>query len=105
MPSGTIETTPMRLRPPAVDHQPTLGAPTGPPDLRLARIRTRHPGHTTDWSSEYAYSPKAPPSRPMPLILLPPNGALWLRCVVLMPTLPARIHLLARKARFVSLLK
>ena len=31
-----------------------------------------------------------PPSRPTPLVLMPPNGASWLRCTVLMPTLPAR---------------
>ena len=29
-----------------------------------------------------------PPSRPTPLILKPPKGASWLRCAVLMPTLP-----------------
>ena len=52
------------------------------------------PGQTTDCSSLYAWRPKTPPSRPTPLILMPPNGASWLRCAVLMPTLPARRRLL-----------
>ena len=70
----------------------------------IGNDRNGQPGHTTDWSSVYACRPNTPPSRPTPLILFPPNGALWLRCVVLMPTLPARMRLLARKARFVSVL-
>ena len=54
----------------------------------------RHPGQTTDCISLYACRPNTPPSRPTPLYFMPPNGALWLRCVVLMPTLPARSRLL-----------
>src|SRR5438552_16855564 len=75
---------------PALDRREARLAPPGPPDLRLALVGAVHPGHTTDWSSEYAYNPNTPPSRPTPLILLPPHGARWLRWVVLMPTLPAR---------------
>ena len=61
------------------------------------------PGHTTDCISVYAWRPKSPPSRPMPLILKPPNGVSMLRCAVLMPTLPERNRPARRKPRSVSL--
>ena len=38
------------------------------------------------------------------LDFVPPNGVLWLRCVVLMPMLPARSRLLTRNAWAVSAL-
>ena len=53
-------------------------------------IRRAHPGQTTLWSSEYAWRPNDPPSRPTPLSFVPPNGVSWLRWIVLMPMLPAR---------------
>ena len=60
------------------------------------------PGHTTDCISVYAWRPKSPPSRPMPLILKPPKGVSMLRCAVLMPTLPERSRPARRKPRSAS---
>ena len=54
----------------------------------------RQPGQTMDCISLYAWRPNEPPSRPTPLNFMPPNGVSWLRCAVLMPTLPARSRLL-----------
>ncbi len=76
----------------------------GRPPERWKRSARVQPGQTTDCISLYACSPNTPPSRPTPLYFMPPNGALWLRWVVLIPTLPARRRLLTRKARLVSAL-
>src|SRR5581483_6870645 len=63
-----------------VEHECFHGDPPG--DWR----RPGYPGQTMLWSSVYAWRPKSPPSRPIPLILKPPNGASWLRWAVLIPT-------------------
>src|SRR5262245_32145589 len=70
-----------------------------------ALIGGTHPGQTMLWSSEYAWRPNDPPSRPTPLSLVPPNGVSWLRWIVLMPTLPARRRRATRMPRAESPVK
>ena len=71
---------------------------------RRSCSRPAQPGHTMLCSSEYAWSPNEPPSRPTPLYFVPPNGVSWLRCIVLMPTLPDRSRRAVRIARLESAL-
>src|SRR5262249_29045920 len=70
-----------------------------------ALIDLAHPGQTMLWSSEYAWRPNDPPSRPTPLSFVPPNGVSWLRWMVLMPTLPARRRRATRMPRAESPVK
>jgi hypothetical protein len=92
-----------RVRPPSNGH----AAGVWPDDPRaVLPQRSRGPGQgqpqdgqTIDWSSEYAWRPKFPPSRPTPDCLNPPKGASWFRCNVLIPTLPERSCFATSQAR------
>ena len=61
------------------------------PELHLGQPARRRTGARSTRAR-----PNEPPSRPTPDCFVPPNGVSWLRCTVLIPTLPARIRRLDR---------